>query len=157
MTTVDVITDVFSRIDAAMTDGPKHPPATLSPREIVTLAFMFAIKGVGHRPFSRGLERDWRACVPRLPERPRVCRLVNTHRPWTARVLAAPTILGGIETVLSMLTLVSHFTNMMPRVWAYCQARLAFTMAAFNVLVQGDGLPADEDGFVPLSIAEFSL
>jgi hypothetical protein len=27
----------------------------------------------------------------------------------------------------------------------------------FNILVQWHGLPAQEDGFVPLSIAEFSL
>jgi hypothetical protein len=30
-------------------------------------------------------------------------------------------------------------------------------MAAFHVLVQWHGLPTDEQGFVPLSIAEFSL
>ena len=56
-----------------------------------------------------------------------------------------------------MLTLVSHFKKVMHRVWEYFQARLAFTMAAFNVLVQWHGLPADEHGFVSLSIAEFSL
>ena len=33
----------------------------------------------------------------------------------------------------------------------------AFTMAVFNLLVQWDGLPANEDGFVPLSIAQFTL
>ena len=37
------------------------------------------------------------------------------------------------------------------------QARLAFTMAAFNVLVQWHGLEPYASGFVPLSIAEFSL
>ncbi len=63
----------------------------------------------------------------------------------------------AVETVLSMLTLVSHFKKVMHRVWEYFQARLAFTMAAFNVLAQWRGLPANQDGFVPLSIAEFSL
>ena len=62
-----------------------------------------------------------------------------------------------IETVLSMLTVVSHFKKVMHRVWEYFQARLAFTMAAFNVLAQWHGLSTDEQGFVPLSIAEFSL
>ena len=62
-----------------------------------------------------------------------------------------------IETVLSMLTLVSHFKKVMHRVWEYFQARLACTMAAFHVLGQWYGLPPDEEGFVPLSIAEFSL
>ena len=40
-----------------------------------------------------------------------------------------------VETVLSMLTVVCHFKKAMHRVWAYVQTRLAFTMAAFNVLV----------------------
>ena len=62
-----------------------------------------------------------------------------------------------VETVLSMLTLVCHFKKVMHRVWAYFQARLAFTMAAFNVLVQWYGLVPHVDGFVPLSIAKFSL
>jgi hypothetical protein len=59
--------------------------------------------------------------------------------------------------VLSMLTLVSHFTKAMHRVWTYFHARLAFTMAAFNVLVQWHGFRPHASGFVPLSIAEFSL
>ncbi len=45
----------------------------------------------------------------------------------------------------------------MHRVWAYFQARLAFTMAAFNVLVQWHGFQPTASGFVPLSLAEFSL
>ena len=62
-----------------------------------------------------------------------------------------------IETVWSMRTVVSHCTKVMHRVWEYFQARLAVTMAAFHVLVQWYGLPPDEQGFVPLSIAEFNL
>jgi len=62
-----------------------------------------------------------------------------------------------VETVLSMLPLVCHFKKAMYRVWAYFQARLAFTMAAFNVLVQWYGLLPNASGFVPLSMAEFSL
>jgi hypothetical protein len=68
---------------------------------------------------------------------------------WEERILS--------ETVLSMLTLVCHFKKVMHRVWAYFQARLAFTMAAFNVLVQWHGLQPTASGVVPLSIAEFSL
>jgi hypothetical protein len=37
------------------------------------------------------------------------------------------------------------------------KARLAFTMAAFNILIQWDGLQPDQNGFIHLSIAEFSL
>jgi hypothetical protein len=62
-----------------------------------------------------------------------------------------------VETVLSMLTLVCHFKKVMHRVWTYFHARLAFTMAAFNVLVQWHGFESNASGFVPLSIAEFSL
>jgi hypothetical protein len=62
-----------------------------------------------------------------------------------------------VETVLSMLTVVCHFKKVMHRVWAYFHARLAFAMAAFNVLVQWHGLQPHASGFVPLSMAEFSL
>ena len=62
-----------------------------------------------------------------------------------------------VETVLSMLTTISHLKKVAHRVADYVQARLAFTMAVFNVLAQWHGLPADDNGFVPLSIAEFSL
>src|SRR6266566_7144024 len=61
-----------------------------------------------------------------------------------------------VETVLSMLTVVCHFKKILHRVWAYCHARLAFPMAAFNVLVQWHGLRPNASGLVPLSSAEFS-
>jgi len=62
-----------------------------------------------------------------------------------------------VETVFSMLTTVCHFKKVAHRIWDYFRARLAFTMAAFNVLVQWHGLRPDENGFIHLSIAEFSL
>jgi hypothetical protein len=68
---------------------------------------------------------------------------------WNVRTL--------VETVLSMLTTVCHFKHMAHRVWAYFHAHLAFTMAAFNLLVQWHGLRPDQNGVVHLSIAEFSL
>ncbi len=68
---------------------------------------------------------------------------------WNVRMI--------VETVLSMLTTVCHFKKVGHRVWEYFQARLAFTMAAFNLLVQWHGLKPDANGFVHLSIAEFSL
>ncbi len=51
--------------------------------------------------------------------------------------------------VLSMLTVVCHFKHVMHRGWEYFQARLAFTMAAFNVLVQWHGFQPYASGFVP--------
>jgi hypothetical protein len=261
MTTVEFITALFYEIDEQMGAIPKHREAHLWPSEVVTLGLLHALKSVGNRVFYRWLTRDYRALFPQLPERTRLFRLFATHQDWTQAFLAAPTVLGGIdtygielihpiregrssqqigrkglsnhrwivggklcllvnqyglvvtwawdttnvadntfqwlirqfeermiilsdtgfhaaegdpsnlnlcqrgeweermlvETVLSMLTLVCHFKKVMHRVWAYFQARLACTMAAFNVLVQWYGLRPNASGFVPLSIAEFSL
>jgi hypothetical protein len=62
-----------------------------------------------------------------------------------------------VETELSMLTVVCHCKRVMHRVWAYFHARLAFTMAAFTVLVQWYDFQPSASGFVPLSMAEFSF
>ncbi len=261
MTTIDFISALFCQVDDHLVGIPKHPEAHLWPSEVVTLGLLHALKGVGNRAFYRWLTRDYRALFPCLPERTRLFRLFRTHQAWTQVFLAAPTVLGVIdtygielihpmregrspqqigrkglsnhrwmvggklclllnqyglvvawacdtanvadntfqwlirqfeermivlsdtgfhaaegdpsnlklcqrgewedrmlvETVLSMLTLVCHFKKGMHRGWAYFQARLAFTMAAFNVLVQWHGFQPNASGFVPLSIAEFSL
>lgn len=62
-----------------------------------------------------------------------------------------------VETILSMLTVVCHFKKVGHRVWVYFKSRVGDTMALSNILVQWDGLQPDADGFVSLSIAEFSL
>ena len=62
-----------------------------------------------------------------------------------------------IETVFSMLTRISRFKQQTHRAWAYFTAQLSLAMAAFNRLVQWHGFQPDENGFVPLSIAEFGL
>ncbi len=58
MTTYDGIIDLFCRVDAQMLDVPKHPQATLYPSELVTLALLFARKGVRTRALYRWLTRD---------------------------------------------------------------------------------------------------
>lgn len=68
---------------------------------------------------------------------------------WSGRML--------VETVLSMLTRVCNLKKMSQRSWDGLNARLAFTMAVFNVLVTWDGLLHNDDGTIRLSIAEFSL
>jgi hypothetical protein len=261
MTTVDFITGLFCRVDDRMQDVPKHPQAHLYPSEVVTLAVLFALKGVGDRAFYRWLVRDYRPLFPRVPERTRLFRLFATHQDWAAAFLADPTILGVadsygiellhpyregrtahqigrkglsnhrwiiggklgvvlnkwglvcawaadtanvhdsafqplvsrfveemivltdhgfvrkegnppnmkvcgrgtwndrmvVETLFSMLTTVCHCKKVLHRVWRYFTMRLAFTVAAFNVLVQWDGLPLDDHGEAHLSIAQFSL
>ena len=49
-------------------------------------------------PFYRWLTRDYRPLFPRLPERTRLFRLFMTHQDWTQGFLAAPTVLGVIDT-----------------------------------------------------------
>ena len=56
-----------------------------------------------------------------------------------------------------MQTVVRHARKKRPRVADYFQAHLALMMALFNLLTGWFGLAANEEGFVPLSIAEFSL
>ena len=62
-----------------------------------------------------------------------------------------------VETVLSMLSGVCPLKKVAQRTWAACQTRRAFTLATFNLLVQWHGLKPEAQGFVPLSLAEFSL
>lgn len=261
MTTKDFITELFCQVDDQMEDVPKHPQARLYPSEVVTLALLFALKGVGNRPFYRWIEHDWRPLFPNLPTRTRLFRLFKAHQDWADRFLAQPSLLGVadsygielihpvregrspaqigkkglscrrwivggklafvlnhlgyivgwdcstanthdkhfralieqfdgemvilsdtgfhaaegdppnlkvckkgnwnvrmlVETVLSMLTTVCHFKKVGHRVWAYFEARLAFTMALFNLLVQWYPPDIDQNGTVHLSIAEFSL
>ena len=83
--------------------------------------------------------------VDGFPSNLRLCK----RGEWNDRMM--------IETVLSMLTLVCGFKKVMHRAWTYFKTRVGLTMALFNILVQWHGLPAQEDGFVPLSIAKFSL
>ncbi len=61
------------------------------------------------------------------------------------------------ETVLSRLTGVCQLKKVRQRTWAAFQARLAFTLAAFKLLVQWHGLKPDSTGVIRLSLAEFSL
>lgn len=261
MTTHDFIIDLFCRVDTEMHDVPKHPQANLHPSELVTLALLFALKGVGPRPFYRWLRRDYLPLFPKLPERTRLFRLFATHRAWADYFLAEPTtlgvadsygielvhpmregrspqqigrkgksnhrwIVGGkvayivnqrglvvawdcapanvydavfhpliadfaddmvvltdmgfhaktgdpanmkpcprgtwnermvVEMVLAMLTTVCHFKHLSHRVWSQFLARLSFTMAMFNILVQWHGLQPDNEGHIRLSLAEFSL
>lgn len=79
------------------------------------------------------------------PKNLKVCQ----PKTWNVRMI--------IETMLSMLTTVCHFKHITHRIWEYFKARLAFMMAAYNILVQWYGLKPDDHGLLHLSIAEFSL
>ena len=79
------------------------------------------------------------------PENMKVC----PRGTWNERMM--------VETVLSMLHGVCHIKKMVHRLWEHLKARLAFALAAFNICVQWHGFPLDEDGYIHLSLAEFSL
>jgi hypothetical protein len=98
MTTEDFIIDLFCRVDDQMLDVKKHSQASLYPSEVVTLALLFALKGVGSRAFYRWLKRDYRHLFPRLPHRTRLFRLFNSHGPWTDRFLAGHSLIGLVDT-----------------------------------------------------------
>jgi hypothetical protein len=68
---------------------------------------------------------------------------------WNDRML--------IETFYSLLTGVCHAKKMTHRAWEYFCMRLAYLLALFNILVQWDGLPLDEQGYAHRSLAQFSL
>ena len=67
---------------------------------------------------------------------------------WNTRML--------VETVLSMLTTAFHSKKVGHRVWASFRARVAWTMAAFNLLARWS-MEVDDHDAVHLSIAEFGL
>jgi hypothetical protein len=73
---------------------------------------------------------------------------VGPRGTWNTRML--------VETVLSMLTTVFHSKKVGHRVWACFRARIAWTMAAFNLLARWEMVVDDHD-MVHLSIVEFSL
>lgn len=58
MTTEDFVIDLFCRADDQMPETQKRSQAKLYPSEVVTIANLFALKGVGNRAFYRWLEQD---------------------------------------------------------------------------------------------------
>lgn len=83
------------------------------------------------------------------PTNLRLCQRHPKGTRWNVRMV--------VETVLSMLTYVCHFKHMAHKAWTYFETHVGFTLALFNILIQWHGFTPDETGFLPLSIAEFSL
>ena len=72
--------------------------ASLYPSDVVTLAILFALKGVGNRAFYRWLVRDYHALFPKLPVRTRLFRLFNTHHHWTKVFMAKYSLMGVVDS-----------------------------------------------------------
>jgi hypothetical protein len=102
MTTVDFITELFCRVDDHIGYLPKHSQASLYPSEVVTLALLYALTGKGQRSFWRWLTRDYQSLFPNLPDRaqwaPGLFRLFNSHRHLIGEFLAAPSLIGVIDS-----------------------------------------------------------
>jgi len=67
MTTVDFITELFCRVAEPLAKSDKtqkHSQARLYPSEVVTLALLFALKGVGQQAFWRWLREIIGLCFP---------------------------------------------------------------------------------------------
>jgi len=56
-----------------------------------------------------------------------------------------------------MLTYICESKRMNHNICEYFKSRLGYLMALFNILVQWHGFEPNDTGFVPMSIAEFSL
>lgn len=98
MSTDDCIVALFIRVDTLMREVPKDPRAHLYPSEIVTLALLVALKGVGPRAFYRWLSRNYHNWFSALPERTRLFRLFAAHADWAESFLAQPMTLGVIDS-----------------------------------------------------------
>ena len=79
------------------------------------------------------------------PANVKICR----RGEWNVRM--------AVETTFAMLTTVWGSKEMRHRTWVGFEAHLAYTMAAFNILVQWDGMPPDTNGRIHRSIAHFTL
>lgn len=95
MSTDYCIIALFNRV---MAEVPKHPQCRLYPSEIVTLALLFALKGVGQWAFYRWFTSNYRSWFPGLPHRTRLFRLFATHQAWAEYFLAEPTVLGVADS-----------------------------------------------------------
>jgi len=98
MTTVDLITELFCKVDDQIGYLTKHSQANLHPSEVVTLALLYALTGKGNRAFWRWLTRDYGALFPNLPSRTRLFRLFNSHCYLIGEFLVSPSLLGVIDS-----------------------------------------------------------
>ena len=165
--TIDFITELFFKVDNNI-DDKKHPQAKLYPSEVVTIGLLYALKGCGQRNFWRWLTKDYRPLFLPLPCRTRLFRLLNSHRHYIECFLADPSILGVIDSYgIELLHPIREGRSdkqigkkgKSNKRWIVdCIPDSAeLRMALFNILVQWHGFQPDENGFVHLSIAEFSL
>ena len=94
MNIVEFITELYCKIDDALPEVTQHSQAVLSISELVTIGILHAIKNVSRRAFYHWLKDNYGHLFPKLPERTRLFRRLQTQSCWTGYFLAQPTILG---------------------------------------------------------------
>ena len=100
MTIEDFTTELFCRVDDKLSqDGKnrKHSQAKLYPSEVVTIAMLFALKGVSNRAFYRWIANNFNHLFPRLPHRTRLIRLFDGQHLIDV-FMAEPSLIGVIDT-----------------------------------------------------------
>jgi hypothetical protein len=108
MKSEDFIIALFCRIDDSMGQTYcRHAQGSLYPSELQTIGILFGLKGLGEHAFYQWLKRDYRHLFPRLPERTRLFRSLETHSGRCKDFMAPPTMMGvadsyGIELIHPM-------------------------------------------------------
>lgn len=98
MTAIDFITSLFCRVDEEVGHFPQPSQGKLHPSEIVTLAMLNSLKGVGQRAFYRWLVANHADMFPQLPSRTRLFRVFRVYQGYAEAFLAAPSLLGVIDS-----------------------------------------------------------
>lgn len=94
----DFTIELFCRVDDLMIEQKKHSQAKLYPSEVVTLAMLFALKGVGQLAFDRWIRKNFRHLFPKLPHRTRLFRLFNSHSKLIDNFMGTPSLLAVIDS-----------------------------------------------------------
>ena len=98
MNIADFIIELYCQIDDTLPDFPQHPQARLSLSEVVAIGVLYAMKNVSRRAFYSWLKDNYGHFFPKLPERSRLFRRLETQAGWTGCFLAQPTILGVADS-----------------------------------------------------------
>ena len=95
MTTFDFIIQLFCLVDHQLTAADQNQQQTqakLYPSEVVTLALLFSLQGVGHRPFYRWIVTDYKLWFSKLASPKPLVPSVRSHlsplKPWSGFQLA---------------------------------------------------------------------
>ncbi len=161
MTTLDFITELFCRVDDVLGEEPVHAQAHLHPSEVVLnqvgLVSGWSLSTANtHDSHFRPMVAQFAEEIIVLtnqgfhgtkgdPPNMKVCR----RGEWNPRML--------VEPMLSMVTTVCHFKKVSHRKWRYFEARLAYTLAVFNMLLRWDSAQTPETRQVCFSIAMLAL